>query len=260
MPGLRPPRHGELAGGRGDVPLEMLQLRKGIRSLAEEEPLSSRALRVSEVFFSLQGEGPSTGVPAHFLRLQGCDVGCLWCDSKYTWDPAGGRESTFDALAAEAFALGDAGLVVITGGEPLEHAGLPEFLDAACARWQRVEVETSGLLPPPRSLANLFYNVSPKLPAATTRWSETWTHVRAWAAEPRATFKIVTGAPPDPDDAVRLIAEHSLPRERVALMPEGLTDAVLRERAVALAEVCKRENLRMSPRLHVWLWGAKRGV
>src|SRR5262245_42764119 len=47
-------------------------------------------LQVSELFLSLQGEGPSAGTPAHFLRLQGCDVGCTWCDSKYTWDPAGG--------------------------------------------------------------------------------------------------------------------------------------------------------------------------
>ena len=57
-------------------------------------------LRVAETFRSLQGEGPSAGAPAHFLRLQGCDVGCRWCDTKYTWDATGGRASTI----AEAFA------------------------------------------------------------------------------------------------------------------------------------------------------------
>ena len=64
----------------------------------------------------------------------------------------------------------------------------------------------------------------------------------------------------DEADALRLIGEHALPRERVLLMPEGLTDDALRERARALAETCKREGLRLSPRLHVWLWGARRGV
>ncbi|HTO90336.1 MAG TPA: 7-carboxy-7-deazaguanine synthase QueE [Candidatus Sulfotelmatobacter sp.] len=216
--------------------------------------------RISELFLSLQGEGPSAGSPAHFLRLQGCDVGCQWCDSKYTWDAAGGRERTLDQIWAEMDALGRSELLVITGGEPLEHPNLAELLDQACARWARVEVETSGVLPPPRSLANLFYNVSPKLTSATPRAALTWAHVDTWRDEPRATFKLVVGDPPDVDEALRLIREHDLPRQRVMLMPEGLTDASLRERAVALAEVCKHEGLRLSPRLHIWMWGAKRGV
>ncbi len=216
--------------------------------------------RVSEIFLSLQGEGPSAGTPAHFVRLQGCDVGCAWCDSKYTWDPAAGRALDADAIVKEALALGAAPLLVLTGGEPLQSPGLPALLDAALAAWPRVEIETSGLLPPPRSAPALHYNVSPKLPSATPRWAETWAHTARWKAEPRAVFKLVVGSPPDLDDALRLVAEHALPRERVMLMPEGMTEAVLRERAVALAETCRREGLRLSPRLHVWLWGARRGV
>lgn len=217
-------------------------------------------LRVSEIFLSLQGEGPSAGTPAHFLRLQGCDVGCAWCDSKYTWDAAGGEPRTIDEVCDRAFALGAADLVVITGGEPLEHAGIGALIDAAARRWKRVEVETSGILPPARSGPNLFWNVSPKLPSATPRWAETWAHAAAWIAEPNAIFKIVAGDPPDADDALRLVREHELPRERVLLMPEGLTDAAVRAHAATLAEICKREGLRLGPRLHVWMWGAKRGV
>jgi 7-carboxy-7-deazaguanine synthase len=187
-------------------------------------------------------------------------VGCTWCDSKYTWDAAGGREATPGAVAGEALALGRSGLAVITGGEPLSAPGFDAVLDEVLQRWPRVEIETSGVRPPPRSAANLFYNVSPKLPSVTPRWSETWAHAAAWVAEPRTTFKIVCGDPPDTEDALRLAADHALPRERVMLMPEGLTDAAVRERAAALAEVCKREGLRLSPRLHVWMWGARRGV
>ena len=77
--------------------------------------------------------------------------------------------------------------------------------------------------------------------------------------DPRTTVKIVV-AEGDDDAALRQIREHALPRERVMLMPEGLTDAAVRARALALSEVCRREGIRLSPRLHVWLWGAKRGV
>ncbi|HTR96366.1 MAG TPA: 7-carboxy-7-deazaguanine synthase QueE [Candidatus Acidoferrales bacterium] len=217
-------------------------------------------LRISELFHSLQGEGPSAGTPAHFLRLQGCDVGCAWCDSKYTWDAAGGEERSLDDVFAALASTGRAELLVVTGGEPLAHADMGGLLAAALERWARVEVETSGLAPPPLRHARLHYNHSPKLPAATPRWRETWAHAAEFVADPNTTFKIVVGDPPDEDDALRLVAGHALPRERTMLMPEGLTDAVVRARATALATTCRREGLRLSPRLHVWLWGAKRGV
>jgi organic radical activating enzyme len=227
---------------------------------SDAQPGSVESVRVSEMFLSLQGEGPSAGTPAHFLRLQGCDVGCAWCDSKYTWSFSGGKEVRLDQLWNSLLTLGSAQLLVVTGGEPLEHRGIAELLGGAAERWPRVEVETSGLLPPPLHHARLFYNVSPKLPAATPRWAETWRSLGDWIAEPNATFKIVVGDPPDLDDALRLIDEHALPRERVMLMPEGMTEDKLRARAEKLAVACKREGLRLSPRLHIWLWGARRGV
>ena len=215
---------------------------------------------VSELFLSLQGEGPSAGTPAHFVRLQGCGVGCHWCDTKYSWDSGGGRALAAECIWAEALALGTAPLLVVTGGEPLEHDALVPLLEQGLGRWSRVEVETSGNAPPPLSHPRLFYNVSPKLPSATPRWADTWRAAPAWAAEPNATFKIVVGDPPDPEDAMRLIAEHGLPAGRIMLMPEGLTDERVRAHAIELAELCRRTGLRMSPRLHLWLWGAKRGV
>jgi organic radical activating enzyme len=215
---------------------------------------------VSEVFLSIQGEGPSAGVRAHFIRLQGCPVGCVWCDTKYTWDAAGGRASRIDPLLDEALALGEAPLLVLTGGEPLEHPGFVELLDAALPLWGRIEVETSGVEPPPRGHARLFWNVSPKLPSATGRWSDTWRHAEAWKAEPHATFKIVVGDTPDLDDALRLVVRFGLPPARVMLMPEGLTAAAVRTRTPALAQACARHGFTLSPRLHIERWGARRGV
>ena len=210
--------------------------------------MDDTTFRISEIFRSIQGEGPSAGSPSHFVRLQGCGVGCHWCDTKYSWDAGGGRAMAASEIWNEARALGDAPLLVVTGGEPLEHPGLAALLGLALERWPRVEVETSGIGPPPLSHARLFYNVSPKLPAATPGWERSWRSSAAWVDEPNATFKIVVGDPPDPDDALRLIAEHRLPAARVMLMPEALTG------------LCMEHGFRMSPRLHVWMWGARRGV
>ncbi len=216
--------------------------------------------RISEIFRSIQGEGPSAGTPAHFIRLQGCGVGCTWCDTKYSWDASGGRAVPAESIWSEALQLGEAPLLVVTGGEPLEQPHLARLLRLGLERWPRVEVETSGIAPPPLSHPRLFYNVSPKLPRVTPGWAASWRAASAWVGEANATFKIVVGDPPDLEDALRLIAEHSIPAARVMLMPEGLTDEQVRAHAQALVEPCKRWGFRMSPRLHVWLWGAKRGV
>ena len=217
------------------------------------------ALRVAEIFRSLQGEGPSAGTPAHFLRLQGCDVGCRWCDTRYTWDPAAGRELSLAGALAALRASGEAPLLVVTGGEPLEHPGVDRLLAAAVGLWPRVEVETSGVAPPCLRHERLFHVWSPKLPGVTGRWEETWAHAARFLGDPNTWVKLVV-AEGDDEAVTRLVREHALPRERVMLMPEGMTDAAVRSRALALAELCQREGLRLSPRLHVWLWGAKRGV
>lgn len=218
------------------------------------------ALQISEVFLSLQGEGPSAGTPAHFIRLQGCDVGCQWCDTKYAWDPDQGRALDLPELWSAAQALGAAPLVVITGGEPLEHPAFGDVLALALARWARVEVETSGILPPLQRDERLSWNVSPKLPAAGGRWNETWRHVAAWVAEPRATFKLVIADAADLAEARARLTAADVPRARVMYMPEGLTEPALRDKAAWLAPACVADGVRMSPRLHIWLWGAKRGV
>ncbi len=232
----------------------------GARRAFSRDPSVSDAFRISEIFHSLQGEGPSAGTPAVFVRLQGCDVGCVWCDSRYTWSADGGDVLALDAVLERARAAGAAPLLVVTGGEPLVHPGIVRLLERAASGWPRVEVETSGIQAPPLARDTLHYNVSPKLPSATPRWEATWAHAPAWIAEPRATFKIVVGDDADLGEALRLIDAHRLPRARVMLMPEGLTDARVREGALRLAGVCRRERLRLSPRLHVWMWGAKRGV
>jgi organic radical activating enzyme len=151
-------------------------------------------------------------------------------------------------------------MLVVTGGEPLQHHGLRGLLEDALERWSMVEVETSGIAGPPLEHERLHYNVSPKLPSVTDRWQETWAHAGTWRDTPRATFKIVVGSQGDADEAVRLLQSNAIPAERVMLMPEGLTDEQVRAHAPRVADLCKQHGYRLSPRLHIWLWGPRRGV
>lgn len=102
-----------------------------------------------EQFYTLQGEGFHQGKAAYFIRLGGCDVGCVWCDVKESWDagrhPLQSVESLSAAVAAH-FPAGFPGIVVITGGEPLMHP-LNELTSALQEKGFKTHLETSGAHP-----------------------------------------------------------------------------------------------------------------
>lgn len=94
--------------------------------------------QVNEIFSSIQGEGFWSGTPATFIRLQGCNVGCEWCDTKYTWGK-GGKKMTIERIMQDV----EPGLAVITGGEPMLH-NLDELILALHAANCYTQIETSG--------------------------------------------------------------------------------------------------------------------
>jgi 7-carboxy-7-deazaguanine synthase len=218
--------------------------------------------RVAEVFYSIQGEGATAGMPAVFARLQGCSVGCTWCDTKYSWDPGAGRAVTLDGLLAEMAAF-PCRRAVVTGGEPLESPLFAPLVEALAARDWQVEVETSGTLSPPPELAgiDIQWNVSVKLagsgvdPARRVRPEA----IGAFLAT-NAWWKFVVADEGDLGEVLRLAERFALPRGRILLQPEAIRREELIERGAWVAEACTRHGFRFSPRLHVLLWGARRGV
>jgi 7-carboxy-7-deazaguanine synthase len=217
--------------------------------------------RIAETFFSIQGEGATAGLPAIFVRLQGCSVGCAWCDTKYSWDSTAGRAVTLDAILEE-IASYPCHRVVITGGEPLESTLFVPLAAALAEEGFRIEVETSGTLPPPPEAgADIQWNVSVKLGGSGVSEARRVNPeaIRAFLAR-EAWWKFVVTEASEVVEVLRLAERFALPRERILLQPECLRTEEFMARAPWVAEACKAHGFRFSPRLHVLLWGARRGV
>lgn len=231
-----------------------------------------------EIFASLQGEGPSMGVPVAFVRLSRCNLACTWCDTAYTWRFEGDNRPHRDGIAfdrkanqvtlspeetaARIAVLGQKRLV-ITGGEPLLQASAVAEMLAHLPDIS-VEIETNGTVAPPARLDVRVdqYNVSPKLshsgnPADLALIPE---RLDAWAADPRAFLKFVIATPEDVDEVLALQQRHGLRPDRVFLMAEGTDSATLRARQAWLSELCLKHGFPMSDRMHIHLYGDTRGT
>ena len=231
-----------------------------------------------EIFASVQGEGPSMGMPVAFMRLSRCNLACIWCDTAYTWRFEGDNRphrdgQTYDRkanqvaldeeeVAAHIMALGQNRLV-ITGGEPLLQApALAKLLDLLPDIG--VEIETNGTTkaPPRLDIRIDQFNVSPKLahsgnPAELALIPE---RLDAYATNPRAWFKFVIAEPSDLDEVLALRERYRFRPDHVFLMPEGTDSETLRAREKWLAPLCVEHGFRMSDRLHIHLFGDTRGT
>ena len=231
-----------------------------------------------EIFASVQGEGPSMGMPVAFMRLSRCNLACVWCDTAYTWHFQGDERPhrggveydrkanqlslPEDEVAARILALGQSRLV-ITGGEPLLQApALARLLELLPD--VSVEIETNGTTraPAPLDIRIDQFNVSPKLahsgnPAELALLPE---RLDAYATDPRAWFKFVITEPADVDEVLALRDRYRFRPGHVFLMAEGTDSETLREREKWLAPLCVRHGFRLSDRLHIHLFGDTRAT
>lgn len=228
---------------------------------------------ISEIFFSLQGEGELTGVPSVFVRASGCNLRCNWCDTPYaSWSPEGKTMSVEEILIEVA--KHPARHAVLTGGEPMLAKELRELAGKLKERGYHITIETAATIPP-EGIACDLASLSPKLrnSAPDGRLDDTWRKkhetlrwqpevVRAWVDNYPFQLKFVVGAPGDVDEIEGMVRElgRDFPPAKVLLMPEGVTLEALREKAGWLGELCKARGYRYATRLHIELYGNKRGT
>lgn len=223
-------------------------------------------MKIAELFYSLQGEGSLLGVPSFFIRTSGCNLRCAWCDTPYTsWNPTG-TEMTVDAILDEARHY-PARHAVVTGGEPMIASQIVDLTERLRDARMHITIETAGTVFKP--VACDLMSISPKLSNSTPEGAFAGQHERLriqrgvlkrLMADYDYQLKFVIARPEDVDEARGLVRELGAPAERVILMPEGTEAAMLRERSGWLAEICKAEGFRFSPRLHVEIWGNRRGA
>jgi 7-carboxy-7-deazaguanine synthase len=205
-------------------------------------------LRVTEIFRSIQGEGMRAGFPCAFIRLTGCSLRCVWCDSAYAF--YGGLEMSVEEAAEKALAIGT-DLVEVTGGEPLEQEGvyplMARFLDAG----RTVLLETGGHIPLDRVDPRVVKIVDVKAPGSGMQSANLPENLEKLT--PSDELKFVLADRRDFDWALRLVSENDLDSKNVvtfspvweALSPSDLADWI-RDSG---------RRIRLGLQLHKLLWG-----
>lgn len=210
------------------------------------------ALRLTEVFFSLQGEAARAGLPTVFVRLTGCPLRCTWCDTTYSF--TGGAAASIESVLAEV-AKYPTRHVCVTGGEPLAQKGCLPLLTALCDAGYDVALETSGALDiagvDPRVARIMDLKAPDSGECAKNRW-ENLAHLVTGDE-----IKIVIASRADYEWARSAFHERKLDQCCPVLFSpaQGLVDPT------ALAEWILEDglNVRFQLQLHKLLWGNAKG-
>ena len=221
----------------------------------------SSSLRVSELFYSIQGESTRAGLPCAFIRLCGCNLRCVYCDSRYTWDEVGKLMSVADICTWLAQHPGI--MTEITGGEPLLHETVYPLLDALLAQGREVLLETGGSLSIAQVPAAVGVILDIKCPDSGMMAYNDWGNLDVLRQRrdrgSRDEIKFVLSSEADAAWAMSLVRQHEL----TALLPVLFSPVVDRLSPVWLADFLLREQLpvRMQLQLHTHIWpGIHRGV
>ena len=227
------------------------------------------SLRIAEIFASIQGEGAWIGVPSTFVRVSGCNLRCVWCDTPYaSWAPEGASMTVEQVLRAVADL--DPRDVVLTGGEPMLFEAIVPLSLTLKQMGYRITVETAGTVD--RPVACDLMSISPKLAHSTPpgewqarherdRWNPSV--VLALMSRYYHQLKFVVGDSVEADvlQIEAILEELGSPEARqVMLMPEGTDSESLIRRAKTLIPVCLSRGWRLAPRLHIDLFGNSRGT
>ena len=226
-------------------------------------------MKFSELFHTIQGEGQLIGVPSVFFRTSYCNLRCVWCDTPYTsWKPENRNISVAESV--DTISQYRCKHVVITGGEPFIQAR--ELMELCCEldkRGHHITIETNATLfaPVPAHLISMSPKLRNSNPPTDNRFFKRHERgrirpdvIRKFLDQYPCQVKFVVDTPEDLAEIQALQTEVDIPAETILLMPQGTTPAVLRQKQEWLVDLCKENGYRYSPRVHVDIWGDKRGV
>ena len=213
-------------------------------------------LRISEIFRSIQGESTHAGRPCTFVRLTGCPMRCVWCDSEYTF--TGGDHRSLDEVMDEVRAFG-CNLVEVTGGEPLAQPNALGLIETLCSENYEVLIETGGYVSTDGIDPRAAIILDVKCPASGEEERNHWPNLENLRAE-QDEVKFVIADENDWLYAQRIIEQYKLIQRTRAVLISPVWGAIdLKD----LAEWVSSSglNVRMQLQLHKYIWGAEaRGV
>jgi 7-carboxy-7-deazaguanine synthase len=228
---------------------------------------------ISEIFYSIQGEGELTGVPSVFIRTSGCNLRCSWCDTKYaSWSPEG-VEMSVDQIVTEIRQF-PTEYVVLTGGEPMIARGVHKLVGRLKEIGKHITIETAATILPEGIVCDLA-SLSPKLSnsvpdaALANGWRDRHEKRRLqpeiileWIRSYNYQLKFVVASDKDVEEIRDLTSTFGceIKSSKVLLMPEGTDSPTIRSRTAALINVCKRHGYRYCNRLHIELFGNSKGT
>ncbi len=240
-----------------------------------------------EIFYSLQGEGKNIGKPSIFIRLSLCNLYCFWCDTDYTWNwehtsysHQNDKEPSYqkfkksesiiqlsnEQIIAEVQKY-NCNRLIFTGGEPLiQQKKLLPLLNQLKKQNPQyyIEFETNGTIIPEPELEALAdqFNVSLKLAHSKVLLQERLKTqaIDFFAQNAKSNFKFVVDSPKDLDEILEIIQKYAIFHDKVYLMPQGTKSHILQEKQQWLIEICKQYQFNYTDRLHILIYGNKRGV
>lgn len=239
---------------------------------SENAAASASAIRIAEIFYSIQGEGRLIGVPSVFVRTSGCNLRCWWCDTPYTsWNPIG-EHLSIPEIEARVARYPAARHVVLTGGEPLIAPGIAALSHRLQESGYHLTFETAGTVYKP--VAVDLFSISPKLSNSTPgsdagSWRDRHEKTRLNLPVLRTMMqaadyqlKFVVGQESDLTEIDAVLEELAPAGEpsQVLLMPQARTVEELDRISPWLADACKDRGYRFCDRLHLRLYGNKPGT
>ncbi|HSK72720.1 MAG TPA: radical SAM protein [Pyrinomonadaceae bacterium] len=208
-------------------------------------------LRITEIFLSIQGESTHAGRPCSFVRLTGCPMRCVWCDSEYTF--TGGTRMSFEEVFRQLEEFG-CNLVEVTGGDPLAQKNVYPFITGLLDKGYEVLIETGGFFSTEKVDERAKIILDVKCPASGESERNYWTNLEKLRKE-KDEVKFVIADVHDWEFAKKIITEYDLENRAKAILISPVFGI---ENLAEIAETVAKSGLkvRLNLQLHKYIWGA----